>query len=78
LQFVGESLDEVAATINRYGATRIVVAGPLERIQFTGTVLPSNIHEWLRAVEEIYAAKVVDQGTAGILIRPRIDHATRN
>jgi transmembrane sensor len=77
LQFVGESLEEVAAVVNRYAAARIVVAPALQQTRFTGTVLPNNVDEWLKALEQIYAVTVVDQGVDGVLIRPRADHAAQ-
>jgi transmembrane sensor len=74
LQFVGESLEDVVAAVNRYSAARIVVAPALLQTRFTGTVLPNNVHEWLKALEQIYAISVVDQGVDGVLIRTRADH----
>jgi transmembrane sensor len=77
LQFVGESLEEVVAAVNRYGAARIVVAPALLQTRFTGTVLPNNVHEWLKALEQIYAVTVVDQGVDGVFIRTRADRGAR-
>jgi transmembrane sensor len=77
LQFVGESLEEVVAAVNRYSAARIVVAPALLQTRFTGTVLPNDVHEWLKALEQIYAVTVVDQGVDGVLIRTRADRGAR-
>ena len=77
LQFIGESLEDVVAAVNRYSAARIVVAPALRQTRFTGTVLPNNVHEWLKALEQIYAVEVVDQGVNGVLIRSRADHGAR-
>jgi transmembrane sensor len=77
LQFVGESLEEVVAAVNRYSAAHIVVAPALLQTRFTGTVLPNNVHEWLKALEQIYAVSVVDQGVDGVLIRTRADRGAR-
>jgi transmembrane sensor len=74
LQFAGESLEEVAAEVGRYSATRIVVAPALQQTRFTGTVMPNDVHEWLKALELIYAVTVVDQGVSEVLIRTREDH----
>jgi len=74
LQFAGESLQEVAAEVGRYSATRIVVAPALQQTRFTGTVMPNDVREWLKALEEIYAVTVVDQGGSEVLIRAREDH----
>jgi transmembrane sensor len=74
LQFAGESLQEVAAEVGRYSTTRIVVAPALQQTRFTGTVMPNEVHEWLKALEQIYAVTVVDQGIGEVLIRAREDH----
>jgi transmembrane sensor len=74
LQFAGESLEEVASEVGRYSATRIVVAPALQQTRFTGTVMPNDVHEWLKALEEIYAVTVVNQGASEVLIRAREDH----
>jgi transmembrane sensor len=74
LQFAGESLQEVAAEVGRYSTTRIVVAPALQQTRFTGTVMPNEVHEWLKALEQIYAVTVVDQGVSEVLIRAREDH----
>src|SRR5208282_4876872 len=62
LQFLGEPLEDVAGAINRYGAAQIVVAPAFQQTRFTGTVAPANVHDWLEALEQIYAVEVVDQG----------------
>ncbi len=77
LQFAGETLEEVAAEVGRYSATRIVVAPALQQTRFTGTVMPNNVHEWLKALEQIYAVTVVDRGVDGVLIGARADHGAR-
>jgi ferric-dicitrate binding protein FerR (iron transport regulator) len=77
LQFAGETLEEVAAAVDRYSATRIVVVPALQQTRFTGTVMPNDIHEWLKALEQIYAVTVIDQGADGVLIRARADHGAR-
>ena len=71
LQFVGESLEDVVGVVNRYSARRIVVAPALEQRRFTGTVLPAHVRDWLKALEQIYAIEMVDQGSNGLLIRTR-------
>jgi transmembrane sensor len=78
LQFVGEPLEDVAAVINRYGTAHITVAPALQQVRFTGTVLPKKVDEWLNALEQIYAVKVVDQGVSGVFIRSRADREARN
>jgi transmembrane sensor len=78
LQFMGEPLVDVVGAINRYRAPRIVVAPELQQTRFTGTVSPSDVRDWLKALEKIYAVEVVDQGTDGILIRARIYNVARN
>jgi transmembrane sensor len=81
LQFVGEPLEDVAAVVNRYGAAHITVAPALQQVRFTGTVLPKNVDEWLKALEQIYAVKVDDQddqGVRGVLVRVRGDRGAQN
>jgi transmembrane sensor len=75
LQFVGESLEDVINAINRYTAPSIVVAPAFQQTRFTGTVSPSKVHDWLKALEQIYPVEVVDQGANGVLIRSRV-HGT--
>jgi ferric-dicitrate binding protein FerR (iron transport regulator) len=77
LQFVGEPLEDVVGAVNRYSAPPIVVANAFQQTRFTGTVSPSNIHDWLKTLEQIYAVEVVDQGAHGIFIRSRADNGTR-
>jgi transmembrane sensor len=71
LQFLGEPLEDVAAAVNRYSATRIVVAPAFQQTRFTGTVSAASVRDWLGALEQLYAVEVVDQGANGILIRSR-------
>jgi transmembrane sensor len=71
LQFVGEPLEDVVNAINRYVAPQIVVAPAFQQTRFTGTVSPSKVRDWLKALEQIYAVEVVDQGANGVLIRSR-------
>jgi transmembrane sensor len=76
LQFVGEPLEDVVAVVDRYSAPHIVVAPVLQQTRFTGTVSPAHVGDWLKALEQIYAVEMVDQGTNGILIRPRAGNGT--
>jgi transmembrane sensor len=71
LQFVAEPLEDVVGVVNRYSARQIVVAPALEQRRFTGTVSPTHVRDWLKALEQIYAVEMVDQGANGLLIRPR-------
>jgi transmembrane sensor len=71
LQFVGEPLEDVINAINRYAAPPIVVAPTFQQTRFTGTVSPSKVRDWLKALEQIYPVEVVDQGANGVLIRAR-------
>jgi len=77
LQFQGDPLEDVAGVVNRYGATKIVVAPALRQIQFTGTVSPKHVRDWLKALEQIYAVEIVDQGANGVLIRSRTGSGTQ-
>jgi transmembrane sensor len=78
LQFVGESLEEVVGVINRYSTIHIVVAPALQQTRFTGTVSPTTVRDWFKALEQIYAVEVIDQGTDGILIRSRTRNGIRS
>jgi transmembrane sensor len=78
LQFVGESLEDVVGVINRYSTTHIVVAPALQRTRFTGTVSPTTVRDWFKALEQIYAVEVIDQGTDGMLIRARTRNGIRS
>lgn len=74
LQFVGEPLQDVVGAVNRYRAPPIAVAPAFQQTRFTGTVSPANVRDWLKALEQIYAVEVVDQGAKGMLIRSRAEH----
>lgn len=78
LEFVGEPLEEVVETINRYRQPQIVVGPELQQTRFTGTVSPAEVRDWLTALEKIYACKVVDRGAAGIFIQARAYNIARN
>ena len=78
LQFVGESLEDVVGVINRYSTTHIVVAPALQQTRFTGTVSPTTVRDWFKALEQIYAVEVIDQGTDGMLIRSRTRNGIRS
>ena len=78
LQFMGEPLEEVVETLNRYRSPRIVVGPELQQTRFTGTVAPAEVRDWLAALEKIYACKVVDRGVDGIFIQARAYPVARN
>jgi transmembrane sensor len=77
LSFAGEPLEDVINAINRYNAPPIVVAPAFQRTRFTGTVSPSKVHDWLKALEQIYPVEVLDHGADGILIRSRTDGTSK-
>lgn len=76
LQFVGEPLEDVVGVVNRYSAPQIVVAPAMQQTRFTGTVSPTHVRDWLKALEQIYAVEIVDQGADGLLIRSRTANGT--
>ena len=78
LQFMGESLEDVAGVINRYSTTHIVIAPALQHTRFTGTVSPPTLSDWFKALEQIYAVEVIDRGTDGMLIRSRTRNGIRS
>jgi transmembrane sensor len=71
LQFVGEPLEDVINAINRYTTPPIIVVPSFQQVRFTGTVSPSKVRDWLKALEQIYPIEVVDQGANSVLIRSR-------
>jgi transmembrane sensor len=75
LQYVGEALEDVVSDVNRYSRRKIVVAPALLQSRFTGTVSTANVGEWLAALQQIFPVDVVDQGSNGILIQSRDNHA---
>jgi transmembrane sensor len=77
LQFVSEPLEDVVSVVNRYSSRRVAVSPAFQQTRFTGTLSPRNIREWLSALEQIYDVKVVDQGSNGILIRPRTEDGAK-
>jgi len=76
LQFESDSLEDVVAVINRYSAHQIAVAPALRQTRFTGTVSPGHVPDWLKALEQIYAVEMVDEGANGVLIETRIGKST--
>jgi transmembrane sensor len=77
LQFVSEPLADVVGALNRYSASQIIVEPAFQQTRFTGTVSPVNVRDWLKALEQIYAIEVVDQGANGMLIRSRAGDGAR-
>ena len=75
---MGEPLEEVVETLNRYRSPRIVVGPELQQTRFTGTVAPAEVRDWLAALEKIYACKVVDRGVDGRFIQARAYPVARN
>jgi transmembrane sensor len=78
LQFLGESLEDVAGEVNRYSSRKIIVAAAFQQARFTGTVSPENVDDWLKALEQIYPVEVIDRNTNGIHIQARDDHDINN
>lgn len=71
LQFVGEPLEDVINAINRYTGPHVVVAPAFQQTRFTGTLSPSRVRDWLKALEQIYPVEIIDQGENEVLIRSR-------
>jgi transmembrane sensor len=71
LEFVRQPLRDVVREVDRFVPRKIVVAPALEDTRFTGTVSPAKVAEWLDALKEIYAVRIVDEGAGGISIEPR-------
>jgi transmembrane sensor len=78
LQFLGEPLENVVGVINRYTAARIELSPAFQQARFTGTVSPTQVNDWLEALEQIYAVEVLDRGSHGILLRSRGGDGSRS
>jgi ferric-dicitrate binding protein FerR (iron transport regulator) len=74
---VGEPLEDVVGVVNRYIAPQIVVAPALQQTRFTGTVSPTHVRDWFKALEQIYAVEIVDQGDNAILLKSRTGDGTQ-
>lgn len=74
LRFLGESLQDVVAEVNRYSPRRISIAATLQQNRFTGTLSPAHVDDWLRALEQVFAVEVVDRGDRGLHIQSRGTH----
>jgi transmembrane sensor len=69
LEFVDEPLRLVVASVNRYASREIVIDDPvLAEMRFTGTVFENEVPSWLKGVESVFGAQVVELDTHRVLI----------
>lgn len=72
LSFIAEPLAGVIEELNRYSPRPITLADrSLASLPFTGTIAQDRVDEWLLVVQKIMPVSVVDQGEAGLLLKPR-------
>jgi len=59
LAYYDEPLSAVIADLNRYSADRILLADPsLKGLQFTGTVFPDEVSDWLTSLPDAFPVQV--------------------
>lgn len=74
LEFTGDSLDAVVASVNRYSERPIVLGDPrLGELSFTGTVFFSSIDCWLNGLQQVFPITVNRSGSGEIVLNPRTD-----
>lgn len=72
LEFAGDTLDAVVASVNRYAAQPITLGDPrLAELTFTGTVFFDSIDAWLDGLQEVFPVVVERTGSGEIVLRPR-------
>lgn len=72
LAYVDEPLQSVVTDLNQYAAHKIRVADPaISAMRFTGTVFPTALHDWLRAVEQAYPITVRTASNGDIVLTAR-------
>lgn len=75
LTFVDEPLSRAIEEINRYRTRRIYFRGEdLAGLTVSGTVHLDRTDEWLTGLTQGYPVKLVQGGTAGLLLSRRADH----
>lgn len=71
LEFTGDSLDTVVASVNRYAARPITLADPqLGELTFTGTVFFESIDAWLDGLQQVFPV-AVDRSHPGEILLTR-------
>ena len=72
LEFTGDSLGSVVASVNRYAQRPIVLADPaLADLTFTGTVFFDSIDAWLDSLNQVFPVKVDRSGDGEIVLSQR-------
>lgn len=72
LEFTGDSLDTVVASVNRYSRRSIRLGDPtLSDLSFTGTVFLQDIDAWLDGLPQVFPVKVDRRANAEVVLNRR-------
>jgi len=72
LEFTGDSLDTVVASVNRYSHRSIRLSDPtLGGLSFTGTVFLQDIDAWLDGLQQVFPVKVDRSANAEVVLKRR-------
>lgn len=80
LEFAGDTLGAVVASVNRYAGQPIRLADPeLAELSFTGTVFFDSIDAWLDGLQQVFPVNVerTDDGEVILVRRPHAPEQTR-
>ncbi|MEJ1961329.1 MAG: FecR domain-containing protein [Gammaproteobacteria bacterium] len=72
LEYVGEPLASVVATLNRYASHPVRMEGAgLDSLHYTGTIEVRSVDEWLRALPHVFPVEVKREADGAITIMAR-------
>lgn len=72
LEFTGDSLDTVVASVNRYSRRSIRLSDPaLGELSFTGTVFLQDIDAWLDGLQQVFPVQVDRSASAEVVLDRR-------
>lgn len=72
LEFIGDSLDTVVSSVNRYAARPITLGDPqLRELTFTGTVFCESIDAWLDSLQQVFPVAVDRSNPSEIVLKRR-------
>lgn len=70
LAYYGDPLSAVVADLNRYAPDAIELADPsLGDLQYTGTVFPENVTDWLTSLPSIFPVRVERRERGWVIVR---------
>ena len=70
LAFYGDPLSAVIADLNRYAPDRIELAEhDLGELQYTGTVFPENVNDWLNSLPNIFPVRIERRARGWLIVR---------